>query len=281
MELINSISYLKDFQKVYSQEVSGFIPTMGALHDGHLSLIRKAKEECGYLICSIFVNPTQFNDADDLLKYPRTLDADLKKLKSLGVDMVYLPEVKDIYPDGAKSEIYDLKETDEGMEGAHRPGHFQGVATVVDRLIKQVKPNRMYLGQKDLQQFKVISAMVEVVGHNIDLIMCPIIREPNGLAMSSRNERLTPEARQGLGVIYDTLCYVKEKYETSDIDDLKEEAVNRLIDSPYVKSVEYFEIVDALNIKPIKSANTSVSSLACVALQAEDVRLIDNMSLIS
>ena len=123
--------------------------------------------------------------------------------------------------------------------------------------------------------------MVEVVGHNIDLIMCPIIREPNGLAMSSRNERLTPEARQGLGVIYDTLSYVKEKYETSDIDDLKEEAVNRLKDSPYVKSVEYFEIVDALNIKPIKSANTSVSSLACVALQAEDVRLIDNMSLIS
>jgi pantoate--beta-alanine ligase len=203
----------------------GFVPTMGALHDGHLKLVKKAKKENNLVIVSIFVNPTQFNDKKDLDKYPRNLEDDLLKLMPTKVDFVYAPEVSDIYPNGTEEgAAIDLGGLDETMEGAFRPGHFKGVAQVVKRLLDIVQPNHLYMGQKDFQQFTIIAYIIRKLSIHTNLVVCPIVREKNGLAMSSRNVRLSPDTRAAAGIIYKTLKYVKKHVLTKPVEVVKNQA---------------------------------------------------------
>jgi pantoate--beta-alanine ligase len=181
----------------------GFVPTMGALHAGHLALIKAAKEACDFVVCSIFVNPTQFNDASDFEKYPKTLTNDLRLLTEIGCDAAYTPEVADLYPTGMSNlPHYPLGRLEELLEGASRPGHFQGVCVVVDRLLQAVQPDFLFLGQKDYQQIAVIRRMLEITGSSIQLIACPTVREPSGLALSSRNTRLSAEQKIQAATIF-------------------------------------------------------------------------------
>ncbi|MDU0809117.1 pantoate--beta-alanine ligase [Aquirufa regiilacus] len=189
----------QDALKSYLQNKGGsigFVPTMGALHEGHLALIKAAKAQCEQVVCSIFVNPTQFNDPSDFEKYPKTLANDIKLLTETGCDIVYTPEVDDLYPSGMKNlPHYPLGRLEELLEGAHRPGHFQGVCVVVDRLLQAVQPSHLYMGQKDFQQIAIIRKMLEITKSNVNLIECPTVRESSGLAMSSRNSRLSAEQK--------------------------------------------------------------------------------------
>lgn len=253
----------------------GFVPTMGALHKGHISLVRRAKKENDIVIVSIFVNPTQFNDKKDLEKYPRTLDQDIQALKPTKVDIVFAPDVSEIYPDGDKkgSEI-DLGGLDKMMEGAFRPGHFNGVAQVVKRLLDIVNPDRLYMGQKDFQQFTIIQHMIDTLHLPVQMVVCPIMREENGLAMSSRNVRLTSTTRSNAGIIYKTLKSAKSKLKIHTIANINEEAMKSLSTGPF--EPEYFEIVDGNTLQPIHDASKHDYIVACTAVWADGVRLIDN-----
>ena len=280
MHIIDNKKDLSHILKPCTDQSLGFVPTMGALHDGHLSLIRKSFANNDHTICSIFVNPTQFNNPNDLEKYPRTLQNDIAKLEELKVNFLYIPDSNEMYPEGVRSDEYMLDGIDTPMEGLFRPGHFQGVATIVDRLIQHVKPTRMYLGQKDLQQFMIIQAMVKHVNHNIELVMCPIYRESNGLAMSSRNELLSSDEREKLGIIHDSLLMVKNQMKNHEPVFLKQKALKILEECDFVKDVEYFEIVDTKTLKSIDTWSDGTNPVACVALNTDSVRLIDNMFLI-
>jgi pantoate--beta-alanine ligase len=280
MHIIDNKKDLSEILKACMGQSVGFVPTMGALHDGHLSLIRKSSANNDHTICSIFVNPTQFNNPADLEKYPRTLQVDIAKLEELKVDFLYIPDSNEMYPEGVKSNDYILDGMDTPMEGVFRPGHFQGVATIVDRLIEHVNPTRMYLGQKDLQQFMIIQAMIKHVKHNVELVMCPIYREPNGLAMSSRNELLSYDEREKLGIIHDCLLMVKNQMKAHEPVFLKQKALKMLEECDLVKDVEYFEIVDAKTLQAIDVWSNGSNPVACVALNTDSVRLIDNMFLI-
>lgn len=256
----------------------GFVPTMGALHKGHLSLVNKAKKINDLVIVSIFVNPTQFNDKKDLEKYPRTLEADLLLLMPTKVDVVFSPSVKEIYPDGDKNECaIDLGGLDTYMEGAFRPGHFAGVAQVVKRLLDLVTPDHLYMGQKDFQQFTIIDYMIRTLKIKNKLIVCPIIRETNGLAMSSRNQRLSTPTRDAAGIIFKTLKSAKSQMKKKSPEEISKFAMKKLNISPF--EPEYFTIVDGYKLTPIHDFAKSNYIVACVAVWADGVRLIDNMIL--
>ncbi len=294
MLIFNSIQKLQNhLNSIRNQkETIGFVPTMGALHAGHISLVDKAKADCDVVVCSIFVNPTQFNDLSDLDKYPRTLEADCKLLEEANCDIVFAPEVKEMYSE-AELELKRQKIEDKGwtnghsvdfgtletvMEGAHRPGHFNGVAQVVSKLFRIVEPDKAYFGQKDFQQLAIIRSMTKQLEMAIEIISCDIMREPNGLAMSSRNERLTKQERDLAGIISKTLFTIKEQYKSKSVAELKAFAEEQIRTVPSIV-MEYIEISDSDSLQPIIDFKQSKSVVVCIAVKLGAVRLIDNVVL--
>lgn len=257
----------------------GFVPTMGALHEGHIFLVKQARAQNDIVVASIFVNPTQFNNKNDLLHYPRTLDADRKLLEEAGCDFLFVPEVHEMYPDGVeeKGAKIDLGGLDEVMEGAHRPGHFAGVIQVVKKLFDAIGPCKAYFGEKDFQQLAVIRRMVKEWKMPQEIIPCPIVREKDGLAMSSRNMRLTPEERKIAPAISKALFKAKEAWKDHSVAEIKE-IVTAVINSQPLLKLEYFEIADINTLQPAKE-DQKRNVVACIAVHLGAVRLIDNIVL--
>lgn len=258
-----------------SGKTIGFVATMGALHQGHLSLIALAKQQNHVVVCSIFVNPTQFNDPKDLEKYPRTIEADTLMLQHAGCDILFSPEVKEMYDDNEHWHL-NIGEAESLLEGEFRPGHYQGVTQVVYKLFKIVGADKAYFGQKDYQQFMIISKMVQLLNIPIQLVMCPILREPDGLAMSSRNIHLTPTDRKHALILSKTLNYVKDNFNADNISSLKQEAENRINAEEDVQ-LDYFAIVDGETLHPAVASTKSI--VALVAAKVGKTRLIDNVVL--
>ncbi|GAB4316559.1 MAG: pantoate--beta-alanine ligase [Bacteroidales bacterium] len=281
MEIVKTAEELRNkIDELYQQGSSiGFVPTMGALHEGHLSLVDEARNDNDFVVCSIFVNPIQFNNADDLRNYPRTLERDIELLNQRNCDLLFAPDEKEIYPEEPEGE-FDFGGLDEILEGKYRPGHFRGVALVVKRLFELVRPHRAYFGLKDYQQVLIIHKMTRDLNLPVEIIPCPIVREENGLAMSSRNERLTPEQRKQASIIYDTLKTVKIRSGFSTIKEIKYWVERRFARQKGMK-LEYFEICDLYTLQPMKSWAQSNNVIACIAVWVGDVRLIDNMILFS
>jgi pantoate--beta-alanine ligase len=259
-------------------EKIAFIPTMGALHEGHLSLIEIGKKNAEITVASIFVNPTQFNNPDDLKKYPRMLESDKALLESKHCDYLFAPTVEEIYPKNLNTIVdIDLNELEKPMEGEFRPGHFEGMLQVVKRLLDIVNPDYLIMGQKDFQQFTIVAYMIETLNLPVELIVAPTLREKDGLAMSSRNMRLTPKMRKISPVIYKELVKAKKAIKDQNIHSICEEAIDTL--SKAGLKPEYFRICDGKTLKQIESPQNHPNIVACVAAWAEDVRLIDNMVL--
>ncbi len=269
--------FIANLKKDNTDLVLGFVPTMGALHEGHMSLIREAKSKSDLVICSIFVNPTQFNDAKDLEKYPRTIEADLKLLQANGCDFVYTPAVDDIYPNGLnEAYLINFDGLDEVMEGKFRPGHFKGVAQVVERFFRIVNPDKAFFGRKDFQQTAIIKHLVKVKTMPIEICIVETSRTVDGLALSSRNTRLNDDQLKDALIIYKTLLNAKELIKTEQtIVGLKEKLIT-FFNQGNLK-LEYLEIVDETTLQPIK--NTNDKCTCCIAAFCGPVRLIDNMSL--
>ena len=255
----------------------GVAPSMGALHLGHISWYETAKKENDEIISSIFVNPTQFNNPDDFEKYPQTLENDLKLLEKAGVDAVYVPKAIDIYPEGLKSKHYDFDGLDNEMEGKYRPGHFHGVGTVVEELLRQVQPHNAYFGEKDYQQLAIIKKMVEKTKLPVKIHGVLTLRENSGLAMSSRNLRLTEKQRKEATIIYETLLKVKEWFKVLSVKEIKERVEKIFQDSNF--ELEYFIIADEKTLKETDFFYKDKSYRAFIVAYAGDVRLIDNMHL--
>jgi pantoate--beta-alanine ligase len=251
----------------------GFVPTMGALHNGHISLIKQAQQISTEVVCSIFVNPTQFNDPKDLEKYPRPINADIAMLEQAGCDILFNPAVDDMYDDNEKWHL-DIGPLEHLLEGKFRPGHYQGVMQVVNKLFNIVKPDIAFFGQKDYQQFMVISKMVDLLKMPVKLVMCPILRDADGLAMSSRNIHLTADDRQHALLLSKTLNWVKGNFNNSNILELQQQAEQMIADEPGI-ALEYFEIVDGDTLLPATADTKSI--VALVAARAGKTRLIDNM----
>lgn len=272
-------SHLKTILRGRRSNAIGFIPTMGALHEGHLALIRAAQADGCYTVCSIFVNPTQFNDLSDLDKYPRTPEKDAALLAKVGCDVIFMPEVEEIYPPGAIPDFeIDFEGLDEVMEGLFRPGHFKGVAQVVKRLLDLVDPGQLYMGQKDFQQVAIVRHLIRVTGFPVQLVVVPTVREADGLAMSSRNVRLSPEGRRLGSVIYQTLVAAQSKAMNGTLPgEISREAMTALSDAGF--EPEYFEIVNSETLQPVQTMLEAPQVVACVAAWLEGVRLIDNMTL--
>jgi pantoate--beta-alanine ligase len=255
----------------------GFVPTMGALHEGHLSLIETSHHTCTYTIVSVYVNPLQFNDPADLKKYPRPLEKDMELVLHAHGDVFFHPADQEMYPPGDQQSLsLDLGILDEVMEGAFRPGHFKGVAEVVYRLLKIVRPDQLFMGQKDFQQLAVIRKLIQDQQLNVNLVACPTVREQNGLAMSSRNTRLSVKAREEAGRIYQILNEGKTEFLNGrSVTSIKEHALQSLRKDNFY--AEYFDIVDGNTLRSISDAQESPYVLACTAVRVEGIRLIDNM----
>ena len=259
----------------------GFVPTMGALHEGHIRLIRQSKQENDITVCSIFVNPIQFNNQDDLAKYPRNLVLDARLLRNNGCDMLFSPEVEEMYPDG-KTGNHDIEfgMLDKVMEGKFRPGHFKGVVIVVRKLFGIISPSNAYFGKKDYQQLMVITRMKEILGLPVNIIGCETVREDDGLAMSSRNLRMTIGERQVARRIFEVLCKVREKGSKTPVWELREWAIKKIQEDSRFR-VEYFEIADRETLMPVENWGQKTQAVALTAVYLGDVRLIDNVELFS
>jgi pantoate--beta-alanine ligase len=256
----------------------GFAPTMGALHNGHISLINNSKLVNNITVCSIFVNPTQFNDAKDFENYPSTIETDIDALEKVGCDVLFLPSAQEIYPDGTKNlPHYQLGYLETVLEGKYRPGHFQGVCQVVHRLLNIVQPHHLYLGQKDYQQCMVIKKLVELTRLNINVKVCTTLRENDGLAMSSRNIRLNEQERKMAVTIAETLLFIKKEIKQGDIQDLKQKAVQYLSAKSF--KVDYVEIANADDLTIVENWDGKEKLVALAAAYLNEVRLIDNMLL--
>ena len=259
--------------------VIGLVPTMGALHQGHLDLVDRAVSENEGVIVSIFVNPTQFNDQKDLDKYPRDLEADCALLSEVSKDIIlFVPEVKEMYPDSMNSKQYEFHGLDDRMEGSFRPGHFQGVATIVEKLLRIVQPDKAYFGEKDYQQLQIIRSLVKQQSLNVEIIGCSIVREKNGLAMSSRNARLPKRLRKEAGFIYETLKSAKERFGMKSAMRVTEWVYDQFNGHPDLR-IEYFVIADDQKLRPVRRKNKNKKYRAFIAVYAEDIRLIDNIAL--
>ena len=258
----------------------GLVPTMGALHQGHLALVKKALKENDKVVVSIFVNPTQFDNKDDLIKYPRTLDDDVELLKTVSKDdvLVYAPTVEDIYNGNTVSQKFDFDGLEFEMEGKFRNGHFDGVGTIVKRFFEIVKPHHAYFGEKDFQQLAIIKKLVEKHSIPVKVIGCPIHREANGLAMSSRNTRLKPEYKKAAPFIYKTLTTAKEKFGTKSANKVSEWVEKEFAKHNLLK-LEYFIIADTKTLKPVTRKSNKKTYRAFIAVYADDIRLIDNIAL--
>ena len=289
METLKSIGeydqYFKDLQ-AQSHSI-GFVPTMGAPHDGHLSLVKKAKKENAKVICSIFVNPTQFNDPNDFNNYPRDIHTDLECLKTIDCDAVFIPSNDEMYPNennfaqnhllGSNHSV-DLGHLASSMEGKYRAGHFDGVVAIVQRLFNIIRPDRSYFGEKDFQQLVVIRTMAEKLNYPTQIIGCPIIREDDGVAMSSRNKLLSKNARKGAPLIYKTLCAAVEKKTTLEITELKAWIREQINTQPSLNT-EYVEICHLRTLIPMDKWEGNQPAICCLAVFADGIRLIDNMVL--
>ena len=282
MVIIKSASHLRKWIDAQSKtsEMIGFVPTMGALHAGHISLISSCKKESALTVCSIFVNPTQFNDPADFDKYPSTLEADIDRLEAAGCDLLFLPSVDEMYPEGwGKAKHYELGILEMILEGAFRPGHFQGVCLVVEKLLEIVQPGRLYLGQKDYQQCMVIARLIDLMdlSGNIELRVCPTLRESDGLAMSSRNMRLNAEEREKAIIISRVLKMIKEQIIPGYISSLISSAEFILADEGF--RVDYIIVADKEDLSEVNRWDGKQKLVALVAAYLNDVRLIDNMIL--
>lgn len=260
----------------------GLVPTMGALHEGHLSLVNRARKENDIVVVSVFVNPIQFNNQEDLAKYPRTVDADLEKLTAAGTDIAFVPSVEEMYPEKVET-VYHFGPLEEVMEGPRRPGHFSGVAVVVRRLFDLTQPDRAYFGEKDFQQIAIIRNLLEQIKYPIELVPCPIVRADDGLALSSRNMRLSPEARAIAPNIYATLQQAVEMSEYEDVESVQLWVMDTLssfhevngLDEKLSFDPEYFEIVNDITLQPIDNWDDAEGIVGCIAVWLDGVRLID------
>ena len=279
MKVLKSKKTLIDYverQREMGKKI-GFAPTMGALHQGHLSLYEAAKHENDEVISSIFVNPTQFNNPDDFQKYPKTLEKDIELLEKAGVDAVYVPNVEEMYPDGLNSKKYDFDGLENEMEGKYRPGHFDGVGTIVEELFRQVQPHNAYFGEKDYQQLAIIKKMVEKTKLPVKIHGVPTLREEDGLAMSSRNVRLTETQRKEATIIYETLTKVKEWFKVISLEEIKQRVTDIFRNSNF--ELEYFVIADKDTLKEANAIDEEKEYRAFIVAYADTVRLIDNMHL--
>lgn len=286
MQVISTVSALTAAiaEAKKANKTIGLVPTMGALHEGHLSLIRRARKENDFVVVSIFVNPIQFNNKEDLAKYPRTVENDCRVVEEAGADIAFTPSVEEMYPDGEPKEVYHFGPIEEVMEGPRRPGHFSGVAVVVRRLFDLAQPTRAYFGEKDFQQVAIIRNLLEQIKYPIELVPCPIVRADDGLALSSRNMRLSPEARAIAPEIYATLCQAVEMSEYEDVDIVCTWVVDTLASFHEVNELpdglkfepEYFEIVDDTTLQPVDDWDASATGIVgCIAVWLDGVRLID------
>lgn len=278
MRVVKTISELKSLISGYKQEnkTVGLVPTMGALHAGHKSLVDRARKENDIVVVSVFVNPTQFNNKQDLATYPRTEERDCALLEAAGCDVVFMPAVEEVYPEPDNRQ-FDLGAVAEVMEGAHRPGHFNGVAQIVSKLFGFVEPDRAYFGEKDFQQIAVIRKMVQLEGFKLQIVACPIKREDDGLALSSRNVRLTAEQRQLAPNIYRVLkesCNFAKSHTVAETEKFVVDSLNAL---PQME-VEYYSIVDALTMQPVGDWVDADSITGCITVYCGEVRLIDNIA---
>lgn len=278
MRVVKTISELKSLISGYKQEnkTVGLVPTMGALHAGHKSLVDRARKENDIVVVSVFVNPTQFNNKQDLATYPRTEERDCALLEAAGCDVVFMPAVEEVYPEPDNRQ-FDLGAVAKVMEGAHRPGHFNGVAQIVSKLFGFVEPDRAYFGEKDFQQIAVIRKMVQLEGFKLQIVACPIKREDDGLALSSRNVRLTAEQRQLAPNIYRVLkesCNFAKSHTVAETEKFVVDSLNAL---PQME-VEYYSIVDALTMQPVSDWADADSITGCITVYCGEVRLIDNIA---
>ncbi|GIU98997.1 MAG: pantothenate synthetase [Actinomycetota bacterium] len=280
MEVIRTVPGLRaacDRARAEGRRV-GFVPTMGAFHEGHRSLLRRARAECELAVCSIFVNPTQFEDPADLAAYPRDEEEDLRQAEALGIDLAFVPGVEEMYPTGAPEVTVDPGPLGERLEGASRPGHFRGVATVVAKLFHAVGPCRAYFGEKDAQQLAVIRRMVRDLDFPVEVVACPTVREPDGLALSSRNRRLTPEQREAAGCLFLALAEAAELARAGERDAAKLVAVMaREIGATPGARLDYVAVVDEETFEEVREITRPARAL--VAARFGDVRLIDNLLL--
>ncbi len=277
MVVIDKISELRDtLQRMgVDKKMVGFVPTMGALHSGHATLVKQCVSENDVSVVSIFVNPTQFNNKEDLRLYPKTPQADLDLLRSIGVDVVFMPDADEMYPEPDTRE-FDFGNLDKVMEGKFRPGHFNGVAQIVSKLFEIVKPNKAYFGEKDFQQLAIIRQMVKQLSMPIEIVGVPIVREESGLAMSSRNERLSLKERVIAANIYQTLCQSIKEYPIQSPAQIINFVTDTLNKTDGLR-VEYFEIVDGNTLQPVLDWKDSEYVVGCVTVFCGDVRLIDNI----
>lgn len=277
MKLIKTIAELQQeiqLQKSQGKKV-GFVPTMGALHDGHLQLVKRCVSENDLCVVSVFVNPTQFNDKNDLIKYPRTLDKDAQLVAEAGCGIVFAPSEEEMYPE-PDTRVFAFGPLEEVMEGACRPGHFNGVAQIVSKLFDAVKPDRAYFGEKDFQQLAIIREMVRQLKYNIEIVPCPIVREDDGLALSSRNARLTAEQRKNAVEISQALFKSRTFAAGKGVQEVIGEVVTCLNNVPDLR-VEYYDIVDARTLQSISRWEDSAEAIGCAAVFCGEVRLIDNI----
>ena len=277
MKTFSKVSDLRKELATLDPAGVGFVPTMGALHAGHRSLVEKARRECKTVVVSVFVNPTQFNDKNDLRNYPRTPEADAAVLEAAGADYVLMPSVEEIYPESDTRE-FDFGQVDKVMEGATRPGHFNGVAQVVSRLFAIVEPKKAYFGEKDFQQIAVIKAMVKQLGLDVEIVECPIIRDVDGLALSSRNTLLTPEYRAAAPHIYEVISQCAAKSKELSPAELTEWVIEQ-VEADGLLKVIYFQAVDATTLQQVTSWDESPRIQGCIAVQAGEIRLIDNVKI--
>jgi len=280
MRIFNNKKDLKDCLLDYktNKKTIGFVPTMGALHQGHLSLIEKAKQKNDIVVVSIFVNPTQFNNVEDLEKYPKTIENDILLLRSASCDILFSPSVTEIYPKNITSEKFNFEGLEHQMEGRFRDGHFDGVGTVVKALFEIITPEKAYFGQKDFQQLQIVKKMVEKHHLPVKVKGCPIYREEDGLAMSSRNARLPKEQRSIAPFIYKTLQKIQQKFDTKNISEINEWLENEFKKQPLL-TLEYFTIADEKTLKSAESKKANKKYRAFIAVFAGSVRLIDNIRL--
>ena len=269
---------LKKHLTKLNNSLIGFVPTMGALHQGHISLIKKSNNTCNITICSIYVNPTQFNNTNDFLNYPKTIKDDIKVLQESGCDMLYCPENTDLYKANEKTGEYNFNGIELYLEGEHRPGHFNGVATIVEKLLNIIKPQKIFFGEKDLQQLMIIKTLVKQKNILTEVIGCPTIREENGLAKSSRNQHLSKIDREHCSVIYKQLLDFKYLFKKMDLGELKKQIITNITRGKKIE-IEYLELVSLDTFKPDETPRKNLKYAVCIAVSISGVRLIDNIIL--
>ena len=277
MKVVNSINQLKCILNGYREQNRsiGFVPTMGALHNGHISLVSSSNRDNDITVVSIFVNPTQFNDKNDLKNYPRTLEADLVALDQNEVDIVFVPSESEMYPE-PDNRVFNFGNLEKVMEGAHRPGHFNGVAQIVSKFFAIVEPDKAYFGEKDFQQLSIIKQLVRQLNFKVQIVPCPILRELDGLAMSSRNVLLLPNQRKEATLISQTLFESQKLANTYEVKKLKAWVIDTVNKNSELE-VEYFEIVDDVDLMSITSWDQQIGKVGCIAVKVGNIRLIDNI----